>query len=142
MTEAIYNAGFNSGSRFYADAAGALGMTPGKFRAGGENEVLTIAVSSCSLGAILVAASEKGIAAILLGDDPGKLPRDLQKIFPKARLVGGDRQFEKTVARVIDLVEKPEMQNELPLDVPWHRFSATRLESLAQHSAGVDCNVH
>ena len=136
VTEAIYNAGFNSGSRFYADAAGALGMTPKKFRAGGVDEVLTFAAGRCSFGAILVATSEKGVAAVLLGDDPGKLSHDLQKIFPKAKLVGGDRQFEKTVALVIDLVEKPERQSELPLDVRGTAFQQRVWKALREIPAG------
>ncbi len=98
--------------------------------------MLTYAVRSCSLGLILVAASEKGIAAILLGDDPEKLLHDLKKVFPKARLVGGDRQFEKTVAGVIDLVEKPETKNELPLDVRGTAFQQRVWKALRSIPAG------
>jgi AraC family transcriptional regulator, regulatory protein of adaptative response / methylated-DNA-[protein]-cysteine methyltransferase len=117
VTEAIYNAGFNSSSRFYANASEQLGMTPTTFRAGGKNEVLTIAVGRCSLGKILVAASEKGIAAILIGDDAERLKADLVKIFSKAEFVAGDRRFGKTLARVIALVERPESPVDLPLDI-------------------------
>jgi AraC family transcriptional regulator, regulatory protein of adaptative response / methylated-DNA-[protein]-cysteine methyltransferase len=82
VTEAIYDAGFNSTGRFYENATGLLGMTPTRYRAGGANEVIRFAVGESSLGSILVASSETGVAAILLGDDPDKLVRNLQDRLP------------------------------------------------------------
>ena len=117
VTEAIYDAGFNSSGRFYANSNERLGMTPTRYRAGGEREELRFAVGQCSLGAILVASSAKGVAAILIGDDPDALARDLQDRFPKARLVGGDEAYEALVAEVVGLVEAPRLGLELPLDV-------------------------
>ena len=117
VTEAIYGAGFNSNGRFYAAAPDLLGMTPTQFRAGGSGNVIRFAVGQCSLGAILVAATEKGVCAIELGDDPEALVRDLQNIFPKARLVGGDAAFERLVAKVVGFVEEPAQGLELPLDI-------------------------
>src|SRR5207344_2595462 len=70
VTDAIYNAGFNSSGRFYDQAPALLGMTPSRYRAGGERIRIRFAIGQCSLGAILVAASERGICAIALGDDP------------------------------------------------------------------------
>ena len=84
VTEAIYGAGFNSNGRFYATSAEVLGMTPTAFRAGGPGTSIRFAVGECSLGSILVAATDKGVCAILLGDDPDRLVRDLQDRFPKA----------------------------------------------------------
>ena len=117
MTEAIYDAGFNSSGRFYEKATGMLGMTPTQYRAGGRDEEIRFAVGQTSLGALLVASSEKGVAAILLGDDPESLVRSLQDRFPNARLVGADRDYEALVARVVGLVERPEIGLDLPLDV-------------------------
>src|SRR3954469_20837980 len=91
VTEAIYDAGFNSSGRFYERSTDRLGMTPSRYRAGGVNEQIKFAVGQTSLGAILVASTNKGVAAILLGDDPEELVRDLQDRFPKAHLVGADR---------------------------------------------------
>ena len=91
VTEAIYDAGFNSSGRFYEKSTGMLGMTPTQYRAGGANEEIRFAVGETSLGTILVASSKKGVASILLGDDPDTLVRDLQDRFPKARLIGADR---------------------------------------------------
>jgi AraC family transcriptional regulator, regulatory protein of adaptative response / methylated-DNA-[protein]-cysteine methyltransferase len=69
------------------------------------------------LGAILVTSSEKGVASILIGDDPDALVRDLQDRFPNAALVGGDSVYEQLVARVVGFVEEPSLGLELPLDV-------------------------
>jgi AraC family transcriptional regulator, regulatory protein of adaptative response / methylated-DNA-[protein]-cysteine methyltransferase len=117
VTQAIYEAGFNSSGRFYENSGELLGMTPSSYRSGGAQEELRFAVGQCSLGAILVASSAKGVAAILIGDDPDALTRDLQDQFPKAHLIGGDAGFEALVARVVGFVEAPHIGLDLPLDV-------------------------
>jgi AraC family transcriptional regulator of adaptative response/methylated-DNA-[protein]-cysteine methyltransferase len=117
VTEAIYDSGFNSGGRFYASSGQVLGMTPTDYRAGGARTTIHFAVGECSLGSILVARSAKGVCAILLGDDPEALVRDLQDRFPRAALVGADPAFEQVVARVIGLVESPALGLDLPFDV-------------------------
>ena len=94
-----------------------LGMTPSKYRAGGIDEEIKFAVGQTSLGALLVASTEKGVAAILLGDDPDRLVRELQDRFPKARLIGADRHYEALVARIVGFVEAPWIGLNLPLDV-------------------------
>jgi AraC family transcriptional regulator of adaptative response/methylated-DNA-[protein]-cysteine methyltransferase len=136
VTEAIYGAGFNSNGRFYAAAADLLGMTPSEFRAGGAGNVIRFAVGQCSLGAILVAATEKGVCAIELGDDPEALVRDLQDFFPKARLVGGDAAFEELVAKVVGLVEAPGQELELPLDIRGTAFQQRVWKALRAIPAG------
>ena len=122
VTDAIFAAGFNSSSRFYADSDATLGMAPRNFKAGGKDIELKLAVAQCSLGAILIAASKKGVAAILIGDDPAALLEDVQKRFPSATFVGGDAAFEKLTARVIGLVERPGVDHNLPLDVQGTAF--------------------
>jgi AraC family transcriptional regulator of adaptative response/methylated-DNA-[protein]-cysteine methyltransferase len=117
VTEAVFAAGYNSSGRFYEGSDAALGMTPGEFREGGLGVKLRFAVGECSLGTILVAASGKGVAAILLGDDPSALIRELEAMFPRAALIGADASFEKLVARVVALVEQPEREHDLPLDI-------------------------
>jgi AraC family transcriptional regulator, regulatory protein of adaptative response / methylated-DNA-[protein]-cysteine methyltransferase len=117
VTEAIYDAGFNSSSRFYESTAARLGMTPGAVRRGGAGAVIRFAVGQASLGAVLVAATSKGVCAIMLGDDPEALVRDLQDRFPRAELQGGDPGFERTVAQVVGLVEAPGQRVDLPLDI-------------------------
>jgi AraC family transcriptional regulator of adaptative response/methylated-DNA-[protein]-cysteine methyltransferase len=136
VTDAIYGAGFNSSGRFYATASEVLGMTPTDFRAGGEGAVIRFAVGECSLGSILVAATERGVCAILLGDDPDALARDLQDRFPKARLVGGDRDFERLVAKVVGFVEAPALGLDLPLDVRGTAFQQRVWQALREIPAG------
>src|SRR6202022_1238588 len=103
-TEAIYDAGFNSSGRFYEKSTGMLGMTPSQYRSGGANEEIRFAVGETSLGAILVASSKKGVASILLGSDPDELVRNLQDRFPRAQLMGADKDYEVLVARVVGFV--------------------------------------
>ena len=117
VTEAIYDAGFNSSGRFYEKSDEMLGMTPTDYRAGGTNAAIRFAVGECSLGSILVAKSEKGVCAILIGDDPEALVRNLQDRFPRAGLIGGDANFEKLVGRVVGFIEAPGIGLDLPLDV-------------------------
>lgn len=117
VTQALYEAGYNAASRFYAQAPDRLGMAPALYRSGGGGARIRFAVAGSSLGAILVAATERGVCAILLGDDPDALLRDLQDRFPKADLIGGDPDFEAMVAQVVGLVEAPAQTVELPLDI-------------------------
>ncbi|TAN13520.1 MAG: bifunctional DNA-binding transcriptional regulator/O6-methylguanine-DNA methyltransferase Ada, partial [Burkholderiaceae bacterium] len=122
ITEAIYGAGFNSSSRYYEAAGQLLGMHARDYRAGGAGAVIRFAVGQCSLGAILVAQSQRGICAILLGDDPDRLVRDLQDQFPKAEIIGGDGAFEQLVAEVVGFIEAPAKGLHLPLDVQGTAF--------------------
>ncbi|MBP2299002.1 bifunctional DNA-binding transcriptional regulator/O6-methylguanine-DNA methyltransferase Ada [Azospirillum picis] len=117
VTEAIYEAGYASSGRFYEAAGARLGMTPTAFRRGGQGETIRFAVGACSLGAILVAATGRGVCAITLGEDPDALVRDLQERFPKAELIGGDAAFEAMVAQVVGFVEAPGTGLDLPLDI-------------------------
>jgi AraC family transcriptional regulator of adaptative response/methylated-DNA-[protein]-cysteine methyltransferase len=136
VTEAIYDAGYNSGSRFYERATDILGMTPSRYRAGGRAEELRFAIGQSSLGAILVASSQAGVAAILLGDDPEALLRDLQDRFPKAKLVGADAAYETLVAQVVGLVEHPERGADLPLDIRGTAFQQRVWQALREIPAG------
>lgn len=136
VTEAIYDAGFNSNGRFYANATKVLGMKPADYRAGGTGASIRFAVAECSLGSILVAASEAGVCAILLGSDPDALVRDLQDRFPKAELGGGDAAFEDWVARIIQFVEAPRLGLDLPLDIRGTAFQQRVWQALTEIPAG------
>jgi AraC family transcriptional regulator, regulatory protein of adaptative response / methylated-DNA-[protein]-cysteine methyltransferase len=136
VTETIYDAGFNSSGRFYEKSTGMLGMTPTQYRAGGADEQIKFAVGQTSLGAILVASSKKGVAAILLGDDPDKLVRNLQDRFPRAQLVGADRAYEALVAQVVGLIESPGTGLDLPLDVRGTAFQQRVWRALQEIPVG------
>jgi AraC family transcriptional regulator of adaptative response/methylated-DNA-[protein]-cysteine methyltransferase len=136
VTDAIYGAGFNSNGRFYAVSSHALGMPPRAFRRGGAGVSIRFAVGECSLGSVLVAATEKGVCAISLGEDPDRLVRELQDRFPHARLIGADRDFERFIAKVIALVERPAQGFDLPLDVRGTAFQQRVWQALRQIPAG------
>ncbi len=136
VTAAMYDAGFNSSGRFYEKSRNMLGMTPTQYRGGGANEDIRFAVGQSSLGAILVASSDKGVASILIGDDPDGLVRDLQDRFPKARLIGGDTDYESMVARVVSFVEAPGIGLNLPLDVRGTAFQRRVWQALQDIPVG------
>ena len=136
VTEAIYDAGYNSSGRFYEKSNDMLGMTPSRYRAGGANEEIRFAVGQTSLGAILVASTKKGVAAILLGHDPDELVRDLQDRFPKAHLIGADRHYEALVAQVVGFIEAPRIGLNLPLDVRGTAFQERVWKALQEIPAG------
>ncbi len=122
VTEALYAAGYNASSRFYTDAPRRLGMQPRIFKKGGAGETIRFAVAECTLGPILVAATDKGICSIQFGDDPDALVQDLETRFSKADLVGADPDFESLVATVIGFVEAPGTTLDLPLDIQGTAF--------------------
>ncbi|MBA9847035.1 MAG: bifunctional DNA-binding transcriptional regulator/O6-methylguanine-DNA methyltransferase Ada [Ralstonia sp.] len=136
VTEAIYDAGFNASSRFYEASDNVLGMTASRYRAGGAQTTIRFAVGECSLGSILVAQSDRGICAILMGDDPDALVRDLQDTFPKAELIGGDVGFEDLVAKVVGFVEAPSIGLDLPLDVRGTAFQERVWQALREVPPG------
>lgn len=136
VTDAFYDAGFNSSGRFYETSTAMLGMTPSQYRSGGTNEDIHFAIGKTSLGAILVASSAKGVAAILIGEDPEALARDLQDRFPSARLLGADRDYEHLVAKVVALVEAPSSVLDLPLDIRGTAFQRRVWEALREIPTG------
>jgi AraC family transcriptional regulator of adaptative response/methylated-DNA-[protein]-cysteine methyltransferase len=136
VTEAIYDAGFNANSRFYANASEVLGMTPRSFRAGGTDQIIKFAFAECSLGTLLVAASERGVCAILFGDSHEALRRDLEAQFPRARLVEGGADFEALTVKVIGFIEKPSGSFDLPLDIRGTAFQHRVWEALRKIPSG------
>lgn len=136
ITEALYEAGYPSNSRFYSEAKAVLGMQPKRYRVGGAGETLRFAIGQSDLGAILVASSERGVCAILLGDDPEALLRELQDRFPRATLVGGDRDYERIIAQVAGLVREPGAGLALPLDIRGTAFQQRVWQALCRLPAG------
>ncbi len=136
VTETLYASGFNSSGRFYEAADGMLGMTPAAFRAGGSKASIHFALAQCNLGAVLVACTERGVCAILLGDEPQALLDDLQRRFPKATLVGADADFEAIVAKVLGFIEAPSTGLDLPLDIRGTAFQQRVWQALARIEPG------
>jgi AraC family transcriptional regulator, regulatory protein of adaptative response / methylated-DNA-[protein]-cysteine methyltransferase len=136
VAKAVYDAGFSSNRRFYETSDVVLGMTPSSWRAGGTSTEIRFAVGECSLGSILVAQSDRGVCAILLGDDPDELARDLQDRFPRANIIGGDAGFEQLVSKVVGFVEAPALGLDLPLDIRGTAFQQRVWKALREIPAG------
>lgn len=136
VTSAIYSAGYNSSGRFYTDATKTLGMKPTTLRAGGAGELITFAIGQCWLGAVLVAATERGICAIALDDEAETLARDLQDKFPRAEFIGDDTRFKQTVAQVVGFIESPARGLHLPLDIQGTAFQRRVWQALQQIPPG------
>lgn len=136
VIDAIFDAGFASTAQLYRDSQAVLGMTPRQYRTGGAALHIRFGVGECSLGPILVAATEQGICAILLGDDADALVQDLQQRFPKAQLAGGDAAFERWMAQVIGFVDEPSRGLALPLDVRGTAFQQQVWQALRRIPVG------
>ncbi|MFJ5443127.1 bifunctional DNA-binding transcriptional regulator/O6-methylguanine-DNA methyltransferase Ada [Pectobacterium sp. CHL-2024] len=136
VTAAIAAAGYDASGRFYAEAGAHLGMTPTAFQNRGKGMTIRFAVGRCSLGEVLVAESEKGICAILLGDDPESLLNSLQEMFANAQLIGGDAAFEQHMAQVVGFVDDPAIGLTLPLDIRGTVFQQRVWQALRAIPAG------
>jgi AraC family transcriptional regulator, regulatory protein of adaptative response / methylated-DNA-[protein]-cysteine methyltransferase len=137
VTEGLYAAGFNSSSRFYEASEKMLGMTPTAYRNGGAGEAIWHAVDRCSLGRVLVAATGRGVCAILLGDDPAALRTELAERFPKAHLADPEPSFSEWVAEVVRFVDDPSGDGfALPLDIRGTAFQRRVWEVLREIPAG------
>src|SRR6476469_5156156 len=115
VTAAIYDAGFNSNGRFYANASEVLGMAPTDFREGGAGQDIRFAIRECWLGLVLIAASEKGVCAILIGDD---------------------KSFAELTAKVLAFVEAPADGLDLPLDIRGTAFQHLVWDALRRIPSG------
>ena len=136
ITDAMLDAGFNTNSRFYAQADAMLGMKPTQYRDGGRAARIEFALAQCALGALLVARSGRGVCAIALGDAPEPLLRELQDRFPRAELVGGDAAFEQLVAQLVGFIEAPNLGLDLPLDIRGTAFQQRVWDALRKIPAG------
>jgi AraC family transcriptional regulator, regulatory protein of adaptative response / methylated-DNA-[protein]-cysteine methyltransferase len=136
VTDALVAAGYSSSSRFYERSQHVLGMPARRYQRGGEQLDITFAVGQCSLGAILVAQSPAGVCAVSLGDDADALVRELQDRFPQARLIGSDRDFEQRVALVIGMIETPQRDTNLPLDIRGTAFQQRVWQALRRIPTG------
>jgi AraC family transcriptional regulator of adaptative response/methylated-DNA-[protein]-cysteine methyltransferase len=136
ITEAIYEAGFNSSGRFYETSRESLGMTPSAFKNNGLGEAIRYAVAECWLGKALAAATERGICAIALGDDADLLLADLKTRFHKAELVPAGPDFEQTLQQVLALIEAPAAPFDLPLDIRAGAFQQRVWQALTRIPPG------
>ena len=117
VTQAALAAGFHSSEQFYQESHQLLGMAPRRFKHKGQGMTIHFAIGSCSLGAVLVAESERGVCAVLLGDDATALINELHSLFANATVLDGDAAFEQRMALVIRAIDSPGAPLTLPLDI-------------------------
>jgi AraC family transcriptional regulator of adaptative response/methylated-DNA-[protein]-cysteine methyltransferase len=136
VTAAIYDAGFSSAGRFYDHADAMLGMTASSYRQGAPGEDIRYAVQTCALGLVLVAATARGVCTIEFGDSVAELTARLHQRFPKANFRPADAQFDAWLKRVLDYLEAPAAQLDLPLDVRGTAFQQQVWKALRDVPAG------
>lgn len=136
VTQAALAAGFHSSGQFYHESDLLLGMSPRSFKNKGQDMTIHFAVGQCSLGEILVAESERGVCAVLLGDDATALINELQSLFANATLVGGDTAFEQRMALVVSVIDSPGVPMTLPLDIRGTAFQLRVWEALREIPLG------
>jgi AraC family transcriptional regulator of adaptative response/methylated-DNA-[protein]-cysteine methyltransferase len=136
VTDAIYNAGFESSSRFYETAVSSLGMKPTEYRDGGPGVSIRYAIRQTYLGLVLIAATERGICRIDFGDAQQSLLQRLRENFPQAELQADDPQFAATVNQVLAFLEQPQAGFDLPLDIQGTAFQRRVWDALRDIPAG------
>ncbi len=117
VASSLYGAGYGSSSRVYEQASAALGMTPATFRRGGAGMQIGYEIAECPLGRLLVAATERGVCAVYLGDADPELTAILRSEFPKAEIGEGGHGMTSTVATILAHLEGEQPNIDLPLDV-------------------------
>lgn len=132
VTDAIYDAGYSSASRFYEELKGRLGMTASDWRNGGQGRVIYWAVVGTSLGAMLVAATDKGVCCLSFNEGEA----ELRARFPNAELVPSGEDFRALFDRVIAAVEQPGTGADIPLDVKGTAFQQRVWQELRNIPAG------
>ncbi|MCI0520299.1 MAG: bifunctional DNA-binding transcriptional regulator/O6-methylguanine-DNA methyltransferase Ada [Chloroflexi bacterium] len=136
IAEAVYSAGFDSGSRFYATAKASLGMRPSEFRRGGAGQIIRYAIVPCSLGWVLIAATALGVCQIDLGDSPESLKTRLEAAFPSAVFSPGEGDFQDMVHQTLEMLDQPAKSHSLPLDIQGTAFQRRVWSALQNIPAG------
>ncbi len=136
VTEAMYEAGFASSSRFYENSTQALGMRPSDYRRGGRGMDIRFAVAQSYLGAVLIAATPQGICTIDFGDNPHVLEERLRARFPEAEIKAGDVTFATWVEQVLAFLDAPGRGLDLPLDIQGTAFQRRVWMALRDIPAG------
>ncbi|MFZ1742341.1 MAG: bifunctional DNA-binding transcriptional regulator/O6-methylguanine-DNA methyltransferase Ada [Pontixanthobacter sp.] len=132
VTEAIYEAGYSAPSRFYDDRKERMAMTPSAWTKGGDGVTIRWAVVETSLGAMLVAATDKGVCRLSFNEGE----TELRDRFPKAALEQGGAEFGALLQRVVDAVEQPGLGLDIPLDVQGTAFQEAVWQQLRQIPLG------
>lgn len=127
---AMYDAGFSSSSRLYERSSAELGMTPATYGRGGQGAIISYTIAPCSLGLLLVAATERGVCAVKLGDSDTRLIADLKKEYPSAEIHRADSILSEPVNKLLDYLSGNQPDLQLPLDIQATAFQWQVWESL------------
>jgi len=136
VTDAVYEAGYESGSRAYDPAAQGLGMTPGAWKAGGEGVAIRYALAPCELGWALVAASERGVCLIALGDEPEALETELRERLGRAERVTPDDELDAVLSAALRVIDGQAPAADLPLDIRGTAFQRRVWQALQRIPSG------
>lgn len=136
VTDAIYQAGYSSSSRFYEHAAEKLGMSPTRFRNGGRGETIRFAIAACPLGLVLVAATRHGLCSVILGDDRLLLEEELRRRFQQASIATDQSGMQEYVTTLVSRMTQHPAANDLPLDIRATSFQARVWQALQEIPRG------
>ena len=130
VTSAIYDAGYGSSSRLYESASSQLGMTPATYGKGGRGAVIRYAIVATPFGRLLVAATDKGVCSIMLGDSDATLKADLLKEFPAAEIHRDEKPLQSSVSAIVKGLKNMGPRIDLPLDIQATAFQRQVWEQL------------
>ena len=136
VTDAIYQAGYSSSSRFYEYAEQNLGMSPTRFRNGGREETIHFAMADCPLGLVLVAATERGLCSVVLGNDGAALEKELRRQFSQAEIISDPGGLGEYLAGILASMGSHPAASNLPLDVRATSFQARVWQALTEIPRG------
>jgi AraC family transcriptional regulator, regulatory protein of adaptative response / methylated-DNA-[protein]-cysteine methyltransferase len=136
ITDALYETGYGSSSRVYERSNAQLGMTPATYRKGGKGMSIGYSITKSGLGKVLVAATERGVSAVYLGDSEAKLVHELKDEYPRAELAPADDSFERWVKEIVQRVEGKPPRIELPLDLQATAFQRRVWQELQRIPSG------
>lgn len=117
VTPALYDAGYASSSSLYSQTSEQLGMTPSQYRRKGDSVMIVYSTIETSLGQLLVAATERGLCAVRLGDDDASLVATLHSEFAAAQIERDDSALQSDLAQIVAHLEGRQPHIELPTDV-------------------------
>jgi AraC family transcriptional regulator of adaptative response/methylated-DNA-[protein]-cysteine methyltransferase len=136
ITDAIYEAGYGSSSRFYEQAAEDLGMSPTRFRERGLNETIRFATARCELGLLLVAATDRGVCSVMLGDESATMEQLLRQQFSAATILSDATGMAEQVKTLLAAMTDHRAGSDIPLDVRATAFQARVWQALRQIPRG------
>ena len=130
VTTALHEVAYGSSSRLYEKSDAQLGMTPATYRRGGRGMNISYTIAPCALGRVLVAATERGISAVYMGERDAELVAALSKEYPQAEIRRGSKENAEWVRAVVQHLEGANPQLDLPTDVIATAFQRRVWEAL------------